>query len=101
MIRPTPLFTIVFCFFVALNTTTNARTLGASAMGADHEDGELASQPAWPAGFHAAVNKKNRIHGYWVNTTDVFFYRGNNGDCLLYTSPSPRDATLSRMPSSA
>ena len=23
------------------------------------------------------------------------------GDCLLYTSPSPRDATLSRMPSSA
>ena len=24
-----------------------------------------------------------------------------NSDCLLYTSPSPRDATLSRMPSSA
>ena len=26
--------------------------------------------------------------------------RGQDG-CLLYTSPSPRDATLSRMPSSA
>ena len=26
---------------------------------------------------------------------------GEYGDCLLYTSPSPRDATLSRMPSSA
>ena len=25
----------------------------------------------------------------------------NNKACLLYTSPSPRDATLSRMPSSA
>ena len=25
----------------------------------------------------------------------------NFGTCLLYTSPSPRDATLSRMPSSA
>ena len=25
----------------------------------------------------------------------------NNRHCLLYTSPSPRDATLSRMPSSA
>ena len=25
----------------------------------------------------------------------------NAGVCLLYTSPSPRDATLSRMPSSA
>ena len=24
-----------------------------------------------------------------------------SGPCLLYTSPSPRDATLSRMPSSA
>ena len=26
---------------------------------------------------------------------------GNYLSCLLYTSPSPRDATLSRMPSSA
>ena len=29
----------------------------------------------------------------------AYFYGGNA--CLLYTSPSPRDATLSRMPSSA
>ena len=35
-------------------------------------------------------------------------FRGDNGDlingylaCLLYTSPSPRDRTRSRMPSSA
>ena len=28
-------------------------------------------------------------------------YRSESRDCLLYTSPSPRDATLSRMPSSA
>ena len=27
--------------------------------------------------------------------------RGKNGDCLLYTSPSPRDLSTSRMPSSA
>ena len=27
--------------------------------------------------------------------------RLHSEDCLLYTSPSPRDATLSRMPSSA
>ena len=27
--------------------------------------------------------------------------QGSSGRCLLYTSPSPRDATLSRMPSSA
>ena len=30
-----------------------------------------------------------------------FIYWGGSGSCLLYTSPSPRDATLSRMPSSA
>ena len=28
-------------------------------------------------------------------------FKNDNGICLLYTSPSPRDATLSRMPSSA
>ena len=28
-------------------------------------------------------------------------YQGSTYGCLLYTSPSPRDATLSRMPSSA
>ena len=27
--------------------------------------------------------------------------QGRNGTCLLYTSPSPRDRTRSRMPSSA
>ena len=29
------------------------------------------------------------------------FYTNISWNCLLYTSPSPRDATLSRMPSSA
>ena len=31
----------------------------------------------------------------------VDFFNAMTYDCLLYTSPSPRDATLSRMPSSA
>ena len=31
----------------------------------------------------------------------VAWGRGHMTTCLLYTSPSPRDATLSRMPSSA
>ena len=31
----------------------------------------------------------------------VINIKDNDGICLLYTSPSPRDATLSRMPSSA
>ena len=32
---------------------------------------------------------------------EVAIYFQDNIICLLYTSPSPRDATLSRMPSSA
>ena len=33
----------------------------------------------------------------------AYFQKANKlyGDCLLYTSPSPRDGLLSRMPSSA
>ena len=35
-----------------------------------------------------------------VEVTESFWY-GCYGCCLLYTSPSPRDRTRSRMPSSA
>ena len=44
-----------------------------------------------------AVNDRVKKQGEWVDETtfvDITI-------CLLYTSPSPRDATLSRMPSSA
>ena len=41
-----------------------------------------------------------------INYTDstssgVYYSVIDYGDCLLYTSPSPRDATLGRMPSCA
>ena len=39
----------------------------------------------------------NSIVGYHPIDTGTIEFDG----CLLYTSPSPRDATLSRMPSSA
>ena len=37
---------------------------------------------------------------FFLVGSDYVFPRTSN-TCLLYTSPSPRDATLSRMPSSA
>ena len=40
------------------------------------------------------------LPGSQIASVDVP-YRGMGYNCLLYTSPSPRDATLSRMPSSA
>ena len=36
------------------------------------------------------------VTGYSTDTRSI-----KSGDCLLYTSPSPRDRTRSRMPSSA
>ena len=43
------------------------------------------------------------VHGSDVRFVRLWFtdILGNLKGCLLYTSPSPRDATLSRMPSSA
>jgi len=37
----------------------------------------------------------------WAPDAEKVFVMGDFNGCLLYTSPSPRDATLSRMPSSA
>ena len=43
------------------------------------------------------------VSGFSRPVSDVVlkFFCGEFDPCLLYTSPSPRDATLSRMPSSA
>ena len=43
------------------------------------------------------LENKGPENGHWKGL--IAITRG--GICLLYTSPSPRDATLSRMPSSA
>ena len=37
----------------------------------------------------------------WHPANHISFAGNHPWSCLLYTSPSPRDATLSRMPSSA
>ena len=42
------------------------------------------------------IAKKERFGDY-----EIIDEVARGGICLLYTSPSPRDATLSRMPSSA
>ena len=56
----------------------------------------------------AGLESNERIQ-YWLDLGDDHFSKLNVNHksiralnvCLLYTSPSPRDATLSRMPSSA
>ena len=60
-----------------------------------------------------AKNLKNRVRSYFnknqnyktqklvENISDIEFVLTDNESCLLYTSPSPRDLSTSRMPSSA
>ena len=53
------------------------------------------------------MDMQKNWHTYWKNPGDsggpikVSWNLPDGITCLLYTSPSPRDATLSRMPSSA
>ena len=56
-----------------------------------------------PEGFANAVPSMMEA---WGERSPVIFITGSSslkrqGSCLLYTSPSPRDGLLSRMPSSA
>ena len=58
---------------------------------------------SWNFGDGSFSTDENPVHTYTNPGTYTVELTGANGcgSCLLYTSPSPRDATLSRMPSSA
>ena len=63
------------------------------------------ARTAWDGGFEDGTGQVE-LTSSGVGTYDVSFPKRAADDadgttCLLYTSPSPRDATLSRMPSSA
>ena len=47
------------------------------------------------------IEKFSRIAEEWWDPTGKFKPLHKFNPCLLYTSPSPRDGLLSRMPSSA
>ena len=50
---------------------------------------------------HLDEHSDDRSPNQLVNTASLDGIVGNAWACLLYTSPSPRDRTRSRMPSSA
>lgn len=73
---------LAFIFLsVAMLAACSAEPL--AAMGSDHPaDQPLGRSDAWPEGFYAAVDQPFRIHGYWVNSYDRFFYRGEQKQLL-------------------
>jgi hypothetical protein len=48
----------------------------ALALGADHPN-QVVSSSVWPKGMSALVNSPERVHGYFVNSGDVFFFAGD------------------------
>ena len=52
-------------------------------------------------GFYMEPTHHTGVLASYQLTDDLGVTAGLVNNCLLYTSPSPRDATLSRMPSSA
>ena len=83
---------------LTLNTsaTIRARSLTGSTWSAITE----ATFVVVPASGSVVVSEIN-YNPHDPTATEVSQIATLNNDCLLYTSPSPRDATLSRMPSSA
>ena len=54
---------------------------------------------AWPHKQFISIKYPNDTYARWANVEDI--KDDQIKYCLLYTSPSPRDGLLSRMPSSA
>ena len=82
---------------IAEKVGANFVSHGATGKGNDQIRFELA---------YYALNPKIKVIAPWrewslKSRKDLIEYANNNDICLLYTSPSPRDNTTSRMPSSA
>ena len=54
---------------------------------------------AWPEAY--LEREKDHLDDFAPELAMVTKFGDKDIDCLLYTSPSPRDGLLSRMPSSA
>ena len=85
-------------FMPSGGAVTNIR-LATSETWKDRQTGQQQERTEW----HRVVffNKLGEIAGEYLKKGSKVYVEGSIRTCLLYTSPSPRDATLSRMPSSA
>ena len=83
--------------FIAVNTTTGSAFFsGTSCLTVGGGPSDQTSMEDGPFTFETWVNLSKGNSGF-----QTFIRTAPSSGCLLYTSPSPRDRTRSRMPSSA
>jgi hypothetical protein len=61
----------------------------ARAMGADHPSAPVTGTQ-WPLGVANLVNASNRVHGYWYNDYDCFFFKGDTADLNAFLAACGR-----------
>ena len=84
----------------ALLGLAGCQTSGTQWQAGDAPSTDFASGSEWSFKATTEDPAGSSYSGVYSDMSDDFWADGPHG-CLLYTSPSPRDATLSRMPSSA
>ena len=67
----------------------------------EDEEGEYHASEEYAAAARKRHQLRYSLSALTKDFPDLEFSKDCSMTCLLYTSPSPRDATLSRMPSSA
>ena len=78
-----------------------AGRLGAESAGIDPTTGQKTGLASFEPFLNRAQQQAGVASGLGAMSLGQLGTAGTTLGCLLYTSPSPRDATLSRMPSSA
>jgi hypothetical protein len=63
-----------FCLAAAFVLAASAFAWG---LGADHGTRPVGGSDNWPPGLRELVNTDRRVHGYFVNWEDVFYFAGD------------------------
>ena len=63
---------------IAIGCIAAFASLSACALGSDHPRNQpVGGTAAWPTGLKELVNTTNRVHGFFVNAEDIFFFAGD------------------------
>lgn len=66
---------LALALLLTIPTTTQAA-------GSDHRIDQIGRSTGWKPGYYEVIKQPNLVHGYWINTFDVFFFKGFNEDLI-------------------